>query len=52
MKMFYNKPITEVLAVRIIDYSKRKSLVYLNKTHLIHDGLSKTIDWYLTKLDK
>lgn len=38
--------------VRIMDNSKMKSIINLDKMHLIDEGLSKTIDWYLTNLDK
>lgn len=50
--IIYDTSKPEGAAVRIMDNSKMKNLVNVDKMHLIHEGLSKTIDWYLTNLDK
>lgn len=51
-QIVYDTSKPEGAAVRIMDNSKMKSLVNLDKMHLIEQGLSKTIDWYLANLDK
>lgn len=51
-EIIYTTSKPEGAAVRIMNNSKMISLLNVDKMHLIHEGLSKTIDWYLTNLDK